>query len=180
MMYKCIAVVWSDSFVHYSDSMLPAWACSVLLLGFVVGSPLYHSETKNSISDDVVPPHPVNSSNTTVDCQGPFCGSAQNYTESENATLSSNGKRMFHPPPPPMIIRLSGTSRKAGCILPTCAVHHLSEKLQAGDESAGDTHDPYGAASARDRVIFYKDVLHVDLMTGTEHRVFQRSCYASE
>uniref|UniRef100_A0A3B4DJ83 Uncharacterized protein n=1 Tax=Pygocentrus nattereri TaxID=42514 RepID=A0A3B4DJ83_PYGNA len=42
------------------------------------------------------------------------------------------------------LFRFSGTSRKAGCILPTCAVHHLSEKLQAGDESAGDTHDPYG------------------------------------
>ncbi|XP_036432673.1 uncharacterized protein zgc:193726 isoform X5 [Colossoma macropomum] len=105
--------------------MLLAWACSVLLLGCVVGSPLYHSDTKNSTSDNGAPPLPVNSeansSNTTVDCEGPFCGSAQNYTESG----------------------MSGT-RKAGCILPTCAVHHLSEKLQAGDESAGDTHDPYG------------------------------------
>ncbi|XP_036432672.1 uncharacterized protein zgc:193726 isoform X4 [Colossoma macropomum] len=110
--------------------MLLAWACSVLLLGCVVGSPLYHSDTKNSTSDNGAPPLPVNSeansSNTTV-----------------NATLSSSGKRMFLLLPPPVIFRMSGT-RKAGCILPTCAVHHLSEKLQAGDESAGDTHDPYG------------------------------------
>ncbi|XP_036432670.1 uncharacterized protein zgc:193726 isoform X2 [Colossoma macropomum] len=117
--------------------MLLAWACSVLLLGCVVGSPLYHSDTKNSTSDNGAPPLPVNSeansSNTTVDCEGPFCGSAQNYTESG----------MFLLLPPPVIFRMSGT-RKAGCILPTCAVHHLSEKLQAGDESAGDTHDPYG------------------------------------
>ncbi|XP_037398597.1 uncharacterized protein zgc:193726 isoform X2 [Pygocentrus nattereri] len=107
--------------------MLSAWACGVLLLGFIVGSPLHHSDTKNSTSDNAVPPHPVNSSNATV-----------------NATLISSGKRMFFQLPSHVIRRFSGTSRKAGCILPTCAVHHLSEKLQAGDESAGDTHDPYG------------------------------------
>ncbi|XP_049330232.1 uncharacterized protein zgc:193726 [Astyanax mexicanus] len=146
--------------------MLCTWPFSLLLLGSVLGSPLFHNRTKNSTSDHVVPPHAINpqdnSSNSVVGCEGPSCGSSHNYTvldtadgcegpscgSSHNYTVLETADMQS---PTGRLSLLESHSRGqilpqpyGGCLLPTCALHHLSEKLQSGDEKAGDTSDPYG------------------------------------
>ncbi|XP_051974672.1 uncharacterized protein zgc:193726 isoform X9 [Xyrauchen texanus] len=98
------------------DSMFPAWALTALLLSYTLGVPIQNSTSGPNLEYFL---------NDTVT-------NSSVSEEQKNATNLPVGELV------PGLIYLS-------CNIFTCATQELTNKMQTGDEKAGEsTQDPYG------------------------------------